>query len=170
MTHRYLRHISSERRVRTVTSSSEKISAPYHRVTPPQFPCLGRAIRSQSRVHLCNAVVRVRHQRPAAPALACPLSSAFLLCPQRSPLCDEPPTRRVRSLPLLLFLLSIKYRDWSGTGGTGDCAGLARVLASLGIDSFLGLREFLRWRAACHFERNAGILRFAQNDDFNPAR
>src|SRR5882762_424067 len=68
-THRYLRRTPSGRQVRTAASSSERIS-PHHRVTRPQFLCLRRAIQSQSRVHLCNAVVRVRHQRPATPALA----------------------------------------------------------------------------------------------------
>jgi hypothetical protein len=136
MTHRYLRHIPSERQVRTVASSSEKISAPYHRVTPPQFLCLGRAIRSRSRVHLCNAVVRVRHQRPATPALACQLSSSSLLRPQRSPLCDKTAHASNQVTTFASFLLSIKYRDWSGTGGTLDRAGLARVLRGWGLTGF----------------------------------
>ena len=98
-TRRYLLQTPSERQVQTAASSSEKISAPYHRVTRPQFLCLGKAIRSQSRVHLCNAVVRVRHQRPATPALAGQLRSFSLLRPQRSPLCSKPPTRQIRTLP-----------------------------------------------------------------------
>src|SRR5712671_8066301 len=85
-THRYLQRTPSERPVRTAASSSEKISAPYHRVTRPQFLCLGKAIQSQSRVHLCNAVVRVRHQRPATPALADQSSAFSLLRPQNPPL------------------------------------------------------------------------------------
>src|SRR5713226_5980365 len=84
-THRYLRRTPSERQVRTAASSSERIS-PHHRVIRPQSPCLGKAIQSQSRVHLCNAVVRVRHQRPATPALAGQSSSFSLLRPQSSPL------------------------------------------------------------------------------------
>src|SRR5438132_1775298 len=47
---------------------------------------LGEAIQSQSPVHLCNAVVRVRHQRPATPALAGQSNSFSLLRPQSSPL------------------------------------------------------------------------------------
>src|SRR6267154_205469 len=84
-THRYLRRTPSGRQVRTAASSSERIS-PHHRVTRPQFLCLGKAIQSQSRVHLCNAVVRVRHQRPATPALAGQSSAFSLLRPQSSPL------------------------------------------------------------------------------------
>src|SRR5208282_2192069 len=84
-THRYLQRTPSERQVRTATSSSERIS-PHFRVTRPQSLCLGKAIQSQSRVHLCNAVVRVRHQRRATPALAGRSSSFSLLRPPSSPL------------------------------------------------------------------------------------
>src|ERR1700736_1789012 len=97
-THRYLRQTPSAQQVRKVASSSERIS-PHYRVTRPQFLCLGKAIRSQSRVHLCNAVVRVRHQRPATPALAAQLSSFFLWRPQRSPYATKPPTRQIRTPP-----------------------------------------------------------------------
>src|SRR6266436_1252427 len=84
--HRYLQRTPSERQVRTAASSCERIS-PHHRVTRPQSLCLGKAIQSQSRVHLCNAVVRVRHQRPATPAQA-GQSSSFSLLPHRALLCS----------------------------------------------------------------------------------
>src|ERR1700730_9259862 len=87
-THRYLRQTPSEQQVRKVASSSERIS-PHYRVTRPQFLCLGKAIRSQSQEHLYNAAVRVRHQRPATPALAGQSSSFSLLHPQESPLCNK---------------------------------------------------------------------------------
>ena len=72
---------ANARQVQTAAPFSEKILAPYHRVTRLQFLFLGKAIRFQSRVRLCNAVVRVRHRRPAIPALACQLSSFSLLRP-----------------------------------------------------------------------------------------
>src|SRR6266436_1832357 len=84
-THRYLRRTPSGRQVRTAASSSERIS-PHPRVTRPQLLCLGKGIQSQSRVHLCNAVVRVQHQQPATPALAGQSSSFSLWAPQSSPL------------------------------------------------------------------------------------
>src|ERR1700730_7706141 len=89
-THRYPRRTPSERQVRTAASSSEKIS-PHYRATRPQFLCLGKAIQSRSRVHLCNAVVRVRHQRLATPALGGQLSSFSLLRPQSLPFWNNPP-------------------------------------------------------------------------------
>src|SRR5258708_32054648 len=95
--HRYLRQTPSERRVRTAASSSERISPHYHATLPP-FPCLGKAIQSQSRVRLCNAVVRVRHQRPATPALAGQSNSFSLLRPHRSPFWDTP-TPHIRTPP-----------------------------------------------------------------------
>src|SRR6266849_9985219 len=83
-TYRYLQRTPSERQVRTAASSSERISS-HHRVTRPQSLCLGKAIQSQSRVHLCNDVVPVRHQRPATPELACQSSSFSLLRSQSPP-------------------------------------------------------------------------------------
>jgi hypothetical protein len=50
-------------------------------------------------VHLCNAVVRVRHQQPATPALAGQSSSFSLLRSKSSPFAliyaTRPPTRQV---------------------------------------------------------------------------
>jgi hypothetical protein len=77
---------NSLRQVRTAASSCERIS-PHHHVRRPQSLCLGKAIQLQSRGHLCNAVVRVRHQRPAAAALA-GQSSSFSLLPHRALLCS----------------------------------------------------------------------------------
>src|SRR5882724_12584758 len=101
-THRYLQRTPSERQVRTAASSFERIS-PHDRVTRLQSLCQGKAIQSQSRVHLCNAVVRVRHQRPATPALGGQSSSFSLLRPLSSPLfssyATRPATRQIRILP-----------------------------------------------------------------------
>jgi hypothetical protein len=89
---RYLRRTPNEPQAQMAEFSSERIS-PHHRVTRPQSLCLGKAIQSQSRVHLCNAVVGVRHQLPATPALASQSRSFALLRPQSSP------ARQIRTLP-----------------------------------------------------------------------
>jgi len=108
-THRYLQRTPSERQVRTAASSSERIS-PHHRVTRPQSLCLGKAIQPQSRVHLCNAVVRVRHQRPATPALA-GQSSSFSLLPHRALLCSPLCNKTANASNLKAHLVSARFPD-----------------------------------------------------------
>jgi len=120
-THRYLQRTPSERQVRTAASSSERIS-PHYRVTRPQSPCLGKAIQSQSRVHLCNAVVRVRHPRPATPALAGQSRSFSLLRPQSSPIANcwfsdqRGAEGSLNSTPFALLACSVAARSRSETG------------------------------------------------------
>ena len=85
MTHRYLQRTPNERRVQMAASSSGRISGPHRRVTRRRSLCLSKAIQSQSRAHLGNAVAPVLHQPPATQALAYRLRSFSFLRPQIPP-------------------------------------------------------------------------------------
>src|SRR6266550_4361823 len=65
-THRYLRRTPSERQVRTAAASSERISL-HHRVTRPQFLCLGKEIGAASRGDV--AIFFRKRQPPFEPAV-----------------------------------------------------------------------------------------------------
>src|SRR5882762_4779860 len=127
-THRHLQRTPSERKVRTAASSSESIS-PHHRVTRTQSLCLGKAIQSQSRVHLGNAAVRVRHQRPATPALAGPSSSFSPFRPQRSPSDMQQDRQRGQLGHYLKGFGKFSNCDW---GNSRPAVGLAAQFHEIG--------------------------------------
>src|SRR5579862_9103035 len=94
---RYLRQISNEPPARKAASACERTPRPY-REKPPQFLCPGKASRSRTQVHPCNAVVSVERRRPATLARPARLSSFSLSHsqvfspPEQQRKNDEPPS------------------------------------------------------------------------------